>query len=208
MLSFFEHLKEKSLMRQAIAAGFPDYLHQDVYRVLDLMEREASIDSGLFHTDNAVSFRLTDGQQVAVPYRIYLEDSVSAPLIGVQQIIFHCIFTRSHDGYCREKHLSALFRQEIPEWALPYLLKLADDYVAEIVQALYRNLQLQPIPALPAFCRNNLQQFLRCHDRMIGYWNEFYRLDCPHYRNYVGKNLFSECLGYQKKLEKSRISNK
>lgn len=208
MLSFFEHLKEISLMRQAIAAGFPDYLHQDVYRVLDLMEREASIDFGLFHTDSAVFFRLSDGQQVAVPDRIYLEDAGSAPLIGIQQLIFHCIFTRSQDGYCRERHLLALFRQEIPEWAFPYLLKLSDDYVTEIVQALYRNLQQHPLPTLPAFCRNNLQQFLRCHDRMIGYWNEFYRFDCPHYRDYVGKKLFSQQLGYQKNMEKSRISNK
>lgn len=188
--------------------GFPKELSQDVSIVLKLMSKKT------YHNVQGISeqtctYQLLNGQIVTFPYRIYFIDefdSLSSSMTYTQQMIYHCLLTRSCDGYVREKHIEAILRIDYPHWAIPYILKVSDEYVIEIVEKVYSQLKNRDTQDIKEFCQLNRQAFLRSHDRMISYWNEFYRDICFRYRNYVGRQLFEECFGYTRSIEKSRRS--
>lgn len=123
-------------------------------------------------------------------------------------VVYHCIFSRSCDGYVREKHIKALLSCDLPAWAIPYIIKVSDEYVIEILESIYQSLKNINTDDFKAICHKNLQSFLYGHDRMISYWNEFYRIQCYRYHNYVGYKLYKECYGYTLSLEKLRITHK
>lgn len=180
--------------------GFPRELAGDVSAVLRQIDKTTEF-------PELCRYTLPDGQKIAFPYRIYWpepEDTVISALPPVQQTICHAIFTRSHDGFVREKHLRALLAEDFPDWVIPYLVKLADEYILEIVQILYDRLRQRDCTALRTFCRENMNAFLYGHARMVSYWNCFHRENCRCYRNYVGKRLFEECFGYTRHIEKLR----
>ena len=104
----------------------------------------------------------------------------------------------------REKHLKFLLDNDRYEWIYPYILKLSDEYIMEIVELIYKKLSLRDTTLLKKFCVLNLQQFLKSHDRMISYWNEFYRDRCYRYKEYVGRKLYKQCFGYSRSFEKLR----
>lgn len=188
--------------------GFPKELSQDVSVVLKLMSQKT------YHNVWGISkqtytYQLIDGQIVTFPYRIYFIDeyeSLSSSMTYEQQMIYHCLFTRSCHGYVREKHIEAILRIDYPYWTIPYILKVSDEYVIEIVEKVYSQLKDRDTQDIKEFCQLNKQSFLRSHDRMISYWNEFYRDVCFRYHNYVGRKLFKECFGYTRSMEKSRCS--
>lgn len=187
--------------------GFPKELHTDVSIVEEYISRKTYNNIKIGQTEEHCTYILQNGETVSFPYRIYhIEDnmSVSSELTQTQRIIYHAIYSRSCDGFVREKHLRALFENELQEWIYPYILKLSDEYVMEIVEYLYGELCLRNNDLIKEFCLLNLQQFLKSHDRMISYWNEYHRNRCYRYKDYVGRKLFTECFGYSRSLEKLR----
>lgn len=178
--------------------AFPAELGCDVAAVMALPA---------FHTAGTsvdyYAYTLPDGQHVAIPYRVYLRDDRPniEMLPPVQQMICHCIFSRSSDGFVREHHIRALLRGDLPDWVLPYLLKIADEYILEIVEALYDNLRERDTARLRAFCRMNPAEFLRGRDRMLSYWDAYYRSRYFRLSDYPGQKLYKECFGYTKGME-------
>lgn len=124
-----------------------------------------------------------------------------------QKLIYHCIFSRSCDGFVRQRHIEAILSDNYPFWAFPFILKVSDEYVMEIVEIIYEKLRFCNTTEMKEFCLVNLQQFIRSHDRMISYWNEFYRERCFRYKNYVGKKLYENCFGYTRSMEKKRLKD-
>ena len=41
----------------------------------------------------------------------------------------------------------------------------------------------------------------KSYSRMVSYWNEYYRKDEFDFKKYIGRNLFEECLGYDRHFE-------
>lgn len=187
--------------------GFPKTLRHEVFVVEQYIPNRTYYNVKNGRSEACCTYVLQDGQTVSFPYRIYyIEKSPQAPsaLTQTQKDIYHAIYSRSCDGYVREKHLRALLEAELREWAYPYILKLSDEYIIEILEYLYDELRFRNTAPLQMFCRSNLQQFLKSHDRMTSYWNEFYRGRCYRYEEYVGRKLYIECFGYSKCLEKLR----
>ena len=151
------------------------------------------------------SFALPNGESVTIPERIYFREAAEeglASLTAEQKAIYHCIFLRSHDGYARERSLKALFALGVPDFALPYIVESAGDYVLEIVQTLYRLLCGENLERYREFCGRNIKNVQSCHSRMMSYWWEYYRDICPDYGSYAGKALFEECFGFYKTGQK------
>ena len=187
--------------------GFPKELRTDMSVVEKYISGKTYNNIKNGQTEELCTYILQNGETVSFPYRIYyIEDNVSvlSELTQTQRIIYHAVYTRSCDGFVREKHLKELFESEMPEWIYPYILKLSDEYVIEIVECIYGELCLRNTDLLKKFCFLNLNQFLKSHARMISYWNEYHRNRCYRYRNYVGRRLFKECFGYSRRLEKLR----
>lgn len=181
--------------------AFPKQLKDDVEFVIEQISLDSCCKSGKLVTSQNVSWELKNGECICFPYRIYFIDKMAdcgEIFTPTQEIIYHCIFSRSCDGYVREKHISALLEAETPDWVIPYILKICEEYVLNILDMVYSKLSETDTSAYKEICRLNLGQFVKGHDRMISYWNEYYRDKCYNFCNYVGKKLYEECFGYVK----------
>lgn len=186
--------------------AFPVQQKHDISIVSSLILRKTYGAIQIGRSEADCTYTLLDGQTVTFPYRIYyLDEDISlSALTREQRIIYHCFFSRSCDGFVREKHIRALLREDYPDWVLPYLVKVADEYVVEILSVLYDELKDKNNEKIKLFCRQNMQSLLYGHARMISYWNEFYRDQCYSYKDYIGKKLFEQCFGYTRGMEKER----
>ncbi len=210
-------LKQKlayNRFRTSVSRAFPAALRDDVAAVLDALPCRTTTHRAGVYELGALHYTLPGGETVRLPYRIYLDgdalDSSAAPagLTAEQSFIYHCLLTRHNNGYVREAHLRALLEAlpetELPDRCLPFLLMEAGDYVVEILDTLYTGLRDRDNTRLQAFCRLNLQAFLYTHARMVSYWDYYYRDRWYFYRDYIGKRLFEECLGYTRSMERER----
>ena len=160
---------------------------------------------GISFAPRTKKWEILSGERVELPERVYLSECTEktlARLTDTQKAIYHCIFLRSHDGYARERSLKALFALGVPDFALPYIVESAGDYVLEIVQTLYRLLCGENLERYREFCGRNIKNVQSCHSRMMSYWWEYYRDICPDYGSYAGKALFEECFGFYKTGQK------
>jgi hypothetical protein len=81
-------------------------------------------------------------------------------------------------------------------------MKLSSEYVVEITSVIYDALKERDNNDLWLFSQNNPKMLQLAYRRMVSYWNEFYRKDCPKFENYVGRKLFRECLAVRTNFEK------
>ena len=193
--------------------GFPKHLLDDANYVKQLISTRTSTSSGAPTSENRCSY-LVKGDSISFPYRVYYQD-VFEKEVGrfspIQQLIYHCIFSRHHNGFTRQKHIDAiLLLDEIPYWIFPYILKVCDEYVVEILESVYTNLYERNNDDLKIFCHENIELFCLSYARMVSYWNEFYR--CRNgsypYKTYIGKKLFHDCFGYSCSMNKLLTTSK
>lgn len=179
------------------ADGFPKQLRASVCCVCGRIPMRTYHNAGSAASEEPFSWLLPDGQAIAFPYRLYILDSVPASVFTpVQQTIYHCLFSRSCDGFVRERHIGALLEGEPPLWAIPYILKVCDEYVVEILELIYSRLAQRDTKWYRQLFSLNPRALLSGYSRMISYWNEYYRERWSSYRQYVGYRLYRECFGY------------
>ncbi|MBR4082188.1 MAG: hypothetical protein IKK21_10430 [Clostridia bacterium] len=155
-------------------------------------------------TAGSITYKL-ENHAVIIPYRLYVPDVADdcyEKLDPVQKQMLCCLYTRNHDGFLREKYLRRLLSMPLAEWAYPYVVKLCDEYVVEILQTIYDGLKERDNAGLQAFCLRNKPLLQRSYNQMVSYWNEFYRSHTPHFRSYIGRKLFRDCLGYDRTFER------
>ncbi len=187
--------------------GFPLELKNDVKIVQD-----AVLDKTYNNTKHAISsercsFKLLSAEEISFPKRIYYIDNFQYPpyhFSFTQKMIYHAIFTRSCDGFIRAKHIQAILKEDFPNWITPYIIKLSDEYVVEIINQIYVMLADEKKAEIQKFCLLNIQSFLKSHDRIRSYWHTYYRGSFPIFENYTGEKLYCEHFGYNKSLEKLR----
>ena len=198
--------KSKSVLTQ-LQRAFPASCAADVQAVFNALADTTplNVNELAFFFDNLTDWQLCSGERITLPYRILSDAQLrtQAKLTPTQEIIWHCIGSRSLDGYVRLRHIEALLDAELPEWALPYVIKICDEYVVEILQTVYTALSARDCTAYKRICALNLDYIKLGHSRMISYWNEFYRWDYYRYADYVGKKLYRDCFGYGKTGQKS-----
>lgn len=185
--------------------AFPMELRREVSSVISMISKSTYGNIRTGATDDGCAYTLLDGQDIVFPYRIYYRDEINGQLLTFEQeMIYHCLFSRSCDGFVREKHIKEILSEDYPDWTLPYILKVSDEYVIEILEVIYDLLKGRDNDKMQVFCEMNVGSFLCSHDRMISYWNEYYRNRIFSYKDYIGKKLFSECFGYTRSMEKER----
>ena len=77
---------------------------------------------------------------------------------------------------------------------LPFIIKLSDEYIENIIQLIFDNLNNFDKKFIKQFCYNNAQNLIKGYARMISYWDAYYREDCPDISHYIGYKLYHECL--------------
>lgn len=186
--------------------GFPNDLSEDVAIVDNLIPHETYYNVGISTSQQTIQYS-QNNVVIKFPDRIYNVDFPEKNFnkLNLQQkMIVHCIYTRSCDGFVREKHLKSLLLMEYPDWAIPYIVKLCDEYIIEILEVAYDILKEQDTQKIKKFCLENIQSFCKSYARMTSYWNEFYRDRCCNFHEYIGKKLFRECFGYSRALDRKK----
>lgn len=184
--------------------AFPARLCNEVSKVVNLipMKTYSNVSGGI--SEQNIQYFL-NGETINIPYRIYfleVPNDILNKLSIEQQMILHCIYSRSCDGFVRQRHLQALLLMEYQEWAIPYIVKVCDEYVMEILEMNYNILKEQNTECIKKFCIENVEIFCKSYARMTSYWNEFYKGKCFYFHDYIGRKLFKECFGYTRSLEK------
>lgn len=203
-MCLFFRTKKRALLSVLVKA-FPKHLASDVKAVCNALRITDGKRGSVFYYDHTTEWKLTSGDRITIPYRIYISDELLFPMnmTAQQELIYHCICSRNHNGYIRQKHIEALLQSDPPEWAKPYIIKICDEYIVEILEAVYRTLKDRNCEEYKVLCALNINYIRLGHFRMISYWNEFYRWDCYRYNDYIGKKLYAECFGYHKTGQRS-----
>ena len=190
--------------------GFPTDLKDEVNAVVEKILHTPNQNMMSAVSEEKVQY-IQNNKSIQFPYRIYYKDvsgDVLNNLSEQQQMILHCIYSRSSDGIKRQNHLQALLKMDYEDWAIPYIVKVCDEYVVEILEMIYEKLNGQNTERIKSFCYENKESFCKSYNRMISYWNEFYRSQHPHFKNYIGRKLFRECFGHSRLVEReAKIKN-
>lgn len=179
----------------SIIKGFPKYLKSDVRVVLSHI--------GKMKYDKKSITYIIEGQSINMPISIF---NLEVPadnlreLTKRQRLILHCVYSRHHDGYIREKHMKNILASDYEEWAIPYIVKISEEHVVEIVQLVYDQLRESDISRIRQFCANNVVPFATGYNRMVNFWNERHRWNHYHFKYYVGKKLFKQVYGYRRSI--------
>lgn len=185
-------------------SAFPSDLRENLNKVIEVIPNNTFNNVSIATSSDIITYILGN-RVVEIPYRMYLLDISSAEyekLSQLQKQILCCIYTRSCDGYIREKYLRKLLDMPFEQWALPFIVKLCDEYVLEILEIIYDKLKERDNTDIQSFCLRNKVAISKSYARMISYWNEYYRGYEFDLKKYIGRKLFRECLGYDRTFER------
>jgi len=184
--------------------AFPGDLAEDLMKVTEMLPQNTFYNVPFATSDNRLEY-VIENHVVTIPYRMYLSDISDAEyenLNQTQQQILCCIYTRSCNGYIREKYLRKLLDTPFEQWAIPFIVKLCDEYVLELLEIIYDKLKGRDNADIQNFCLKNKGTIRKNYSRMISYWNEYYRRYEADFEQYIGRKLFRECLGYDSSFER------
>ena len=184
--------------------AFPKELNNDLQEVLKIIPKETYNNVSIGYSENVIDYCLNN-VIIKIPYRMYFTDVEFLKiehLTDIQKEILYCIYTRSCNGYIREKYLKELVKLDFDCWTIPFIVKISDEYIVEILEVIYDKLKIRNNDDIKQFCLENKDIINKSYSRMISYWNEFYRSKEPNFHKYIGRKLFRECLGYNKAFER------
>jgi hypothetical protein len=132
-----------------------------------------------------------EGLPAAIPYRLYDDDSLphltgdrlfDAFAEGVHErglsdrqiAMFFCLLSRHHDGIVREAALCRMAAAR-EAFAVPFITQLAAEYVYEILEQIRLRMAEFDPHLFGAFFRANPDFLAVSRQRMISYWNCYYR---------------------------------
>lgn len=183
--------------------AFPKELEQDFAAVFAVIPTDTFSDCSMCVSENSISYKLGN-ETILIPESVYFfepEESKISKLTEMQKQILYCIYTRSCEGRLREKYVQKLLEMDFAAWSIPYIVKLSDEYVIEILFRIYEFLRGRKNEDIKAFCIANKEMMRRSYSRMISYWNEYYREGNPVLDEYIGEKVFRECFDYNKTFE-------
>ena len=187
--------------------GFPYELQNKVCKVLGKMSLRTynNVSHVVSEERTNEEYILLDGSIITFPYRVYFidDEKIYNELEDKEeQFIYSCIYTRSCNGYVRQRHLRKIIENDFPQWCMPYILKLSSEYVVEIIEDIYEYMETRDNTLFQIFCENNPYVFRYLYSRMVSYWNEYYRYRCYKFHNYVGYRLYKKCFGYSRRYNR------
>lgn len=136
---------------------------------------------------------VVDNQFLKIPYRIYYKATNlegNGNRSSLQNEILYCLFTRHHNGYIREKCLIEVISVNL-DWIPPYVLRLLGEYVIEILEVIEKNLPKLNTDIYRAFLASNQAFYKKTKQRMISYWDCYYRGRYPDRNKYIGSKIVS-----------------
>lgn len=157
---------------ESLRAAFLTVLAADVNAVLKALPMPRTAP-----TRETIGAITLGGEPLQIPARIYCDEALSeiiASLTETQQRVLHCLYTRHHDGFVRQRHLGFLLASN-EVWTAPFVVQLVGEYVLPIVVQIERELGALHEAHFSAFLMEN-EAFLRLTSaRVRSYWNAYFR---------------------------------
>ncbi|KVT40328.1 hypothetical protein [Burkholderia ubonensis] len=168
-----------------LTAAFPAELRPEVSIVMDLIHPSMAT--------HPVFSVVVQGESLNIPYRIHhgCDDALFPQLNKTQSVVFACMLTRHHDGYVRQRQIGRLVTSSDP-WIAPFVVQLCGEYVIEILATIEANLPLMDRGVYGAFFRENPVFLGQTYERMVSYWDCYYRWLYKRKPDYVGFRLFEK----------------
>jgi hypothetical protein len=167
--------------------AFPSELEADVLTVVAILPETRTALSVSYIGPVTLA-----GQPIQIPARLYHPEPPPADVDRLsprQALILGCLYTRNHDGYVRERALREIIASHEP-WVTPFVVQLLGEYVIQILYLLDQQLTEEHRPVYSAFLAENSAFFELTRQRVISYWDCYYRGEFPRRRDeYVGMRL-------------------
>jgi len=174
-----------------LRSAFPSSLAAEVDAALALFAP-----GSLEATDHAIGPVHVGGETLHIPSRIYSpEPRFHAPdlVTDTAKRVLGCLYTRHSDGHLREKHLRTIISSS-EEWVPPFVVQLIGEYVVEIQGVIESNVAYLGQPSYVRFVAENPTFIQLTRQRMISYWDCYFRRQTPNLQDHVGFRLL-EALG-------------
>jgi hypothetical protein len=150
-----------------LKAAFPSELHKDVLTALSALPENP-------YPWTSFNVQVED-ETLSIPCRIYHNVSlISTKGLTLREQILACLLTRHHDGFLREKHLTGIIAVNA-SWVPPFVVQLVGEYVIEVIQVIESNLAVLDKSLYRRFLRSNPEFWARTQQRVISYWDCYYR---------------------------------
>ena len=128
---------------------------------------------------------------VKIPYRIYFNEPQNIKnLNNIQMDILCCIYSRHHNGFIRQKYIEKIVDSK-NYWVTPFFVQLFGEYIYEIMEIFNEYLNVNMDNCMK-FIYENQEYWEKTKNRMISYWNEFYRGKYPEFNKYLGKEIIKK----------------
>jgi hypothetical protein len=127
---------------------------------------------------NSFTVRVNN-ESVSIPYRVYHNPASikTNELSGLQESLVDCILSRNHDGFVRQEYLARIVSSNYA-WVPPFVIQLLGEYVVEILRVIEANLGNLDKALYAQFLRANLEFLALTEQRVISYWDCYYRFSC------------------------------
>lgn len=135
-----------------------------------------------------------NGNILEIPYRIYnnLPDFSQMNHLSDQEFaIICCLYSRHWDGYVRQEMIKKLIEMKFQDFMTPYVFLLIGEYVVEIINDIGPFVEKNR-DSFIGFINGNHDFKVLTYQRMVSYWNEYYRHSQYKYLyDYPGKKVFN-----------------
>ncbi len=193
--------REDILLDKAFYKAFPKTLEKDVEFVLNKIPNK-TINNVNINCTGSTLYNL-DGETIYLPYRVYnleLDARKIEEFSNIQKMIYCSIFSRSYNGFTRQKNIQELLNMDYEPWVIPFLIDISSEYIIEILFDIYSSIK-DNTTAFKEFCSNNKFTIYRNYSRMYSYYVTQYS-EVFKFEDYVGKKLYLDCFGYSKSWAK------
>lgn len=192
-----ETLAKLPEMIKRLQSAFPNSLSNDVNQTLSRLPV-----GHLQTTQHDIGSVIISGESLHIPSRFYYPEPDESSLNGLNNInlsILACLYSRHHNGFVRLKYVCKLFYLS-DVWVSPFILNLIGEYVIEIIEVISQNINLLPLRSYNEFIIENPAYIHILKQKIISYWNCYYRVKFPYFKDYVGFQV-ADSLGLWKKDE-------
>ncbi|AFD08874.1 hypothetical protein [Solitalea canadensis] len=176
----------QSTNKKILLQMFPQELANDVIQVFNILPDK----NNRWVSDHFQVVQM-ENQTLKIPTRIYINQPTGIDEISlseIQKTILNCIFLRHHNGFIRQKRLRKLLMNN-EFFITPYTFQLLGESVIEILFDLNMHINDNTIHNYAYFITQNPTYFRLTENRVISYWDEYYRQRYWKFTSYIGKQL-------------------
>lgn len=176
---------------------FPAYLHDDAIAVSKVITPSQHAPTFDADHDQAIRTVRVGSDTVNLVRRVYNPEVDPEifwkNLTATQRNMLSCFYSRSHNGYLRERYLNELMKLE-DDWVAPFVMQLIGEYVIETAIIINNaSAQLLAKNSYLEFIKNNSEFLTLLRQRATSYWDCWHRSSYPDLSSYPGIQFLDAC---------------